>query len=300
LVCERPACACDEMQCHAISCFAESGCLVCICSVSWSFFPQTRAEALRVVIWVLVCWVLFPLGPLSLVMAITLPIAVWYAIRARSVVTVFLLLLNPLSLFFLSGVVDYAGGRPTLRGMGLPSPEYANIDRATRCRRSSGGCLIRGNEWISIVPHNLALRTMVFFFGPPSSAYDGPYPTREEAMAAVSAGGVPVSAEQFVSGALPTDTGDIRIDMQVMEKVGIHLFPLSGYGMGEAREGEQLHSVLWQGRCLILRWRRKQDADQEKDEVILLIDRRNSRPFAVYRVSGSSFMRRAAIDIFWR
>jgi hypothetical protein len=259
--------------------------------------------AWRVWIWVVVFWLIFLLGPLSLILVILLPIALWGAIRGRSVAAVALVgLANPLTFFFLSGVGDYVGGRPALRGMGLPGPEYANIDRATRCLRSSGGCLIRGNEWVSMVPHNSAVKVMVLFFGPPAGAYDGPYPTREEAMAAVSAGGVAVSAEQFVSGAIPTDAGEVRMDRDVAEKIGTHLFPLSGYGFGDAVEGEQLHAVLWQGRCLILRWRADSllEKDGEKQEVFVLVDQNNGRPFAVYLVAARHSIRRAAIDMFWR
>lgn len=251
----------------------------------------------------MVFWLIYLLGPLSLALVILLPTGLWGVIRGRSVAAVALVVLaNPLTFFFLNGVGDYIEGRPALRGMGLPGPEYANIDRATRCLRSSGGCLVRGNEWVSMVPHNAALRVMVHFFGPPAGAYDGPYPTREEARAAVSAGGVAVSAEQFVSGAIPTDAGEVRMDRAVAEKIGTHLFPLSGYGFGEAVDGEQLHAVLWQGRCLILRWREDPLLEKvgEQQEVFVLVDQYNGRPFAVYLAAARHSIRRAAINIFWR
>lgn len=252
--------------------------------------------------WVILSWVIFPLGPLSLAMAITLPLALCHAIRARSGAAVALVLANPLSFFFLQGVMDYAGGTPALRGMGLPGPEYANIDPATRCRRISGGCVIRGHEWASILPHNLALRTMVFLFGPPAGTYDGPYPTREEAMAAVSATGTLVSVQQFAAGTIPTAAGEVRMEHQVLEKISTHLFAFSGYGMGKEIEGEQLHAALWHGRCLIMRWRGSPDlaAEDGIPEVMVCVDARSGKPFAVHDIGKNSHLRRAAIAIFWR
>lgn len=251
--------------------------------------------------WVVLSWALLLLGPLSLAMVITLLLALRLAIRARSVVAVALALANPLSFFFLHGVVDYAGGKPAFRGKGLPGPEYANIDPATRCRRVSGGCVISGNEWAIILPHNLALHAMVFLFGPPAGSYDGPYPTREEAMAAVSAGGIPVSSRQFVMGTIPTAEGEVRMERQLMEKIGTHLFSLGGYGMGEELEGEQLHAALWQGRCLILHWRGSPEfeSDGEKPEVVVLVDKQSGIPFAIYDIGKRGHIRRAAISMFW-
>ncbi len=208
------------------------------------------------------------------------------------------LLANPLSFFFLRGIADYAGGRPALLGMGLPDAEHSNIDPETRCLRSSGGCVIRGNEWVVIMPHNAALRTMTFLWGPPADTYDGPYPTRVEAAAASKTGNL-ISPEEFRSGAIPTNASVIRLDPATAEKIGTLLFPFSQYVWGEEVEGEELHAALWQKRCLILRWR-VIDPREGADEVIVLIDIRNGRPFAVYRMAGDPHLRRAAISGFWR
>jgi hypothetical protein len=235
-------------------------------------------------------------------MLILIPLALWLAIRNRSVFALLLALLaNPLSFFFMRGIADYAGGRPALRGRGLPDAEYANIDPQTRCLRSSGGCVIRGNEWVVIMPHNAALRMVTFLLGPPADTYDGPYPTRFEA-AAASKAGVPVSVEEFRSGMIPTDEGRIRLNPADVEKIGSSFFLFSGFAMGEEVEGEKFQAALWKKRCLILHWRESPiDAPREEaDEIIVLIDIRNGRPFAVYRMAGDPPLRRAAISGFWR
>lgn len=255
-----------------------------------------------VLIPLVVSWVLFLLGPLSLVILILLPLALWRAVSNRSVVAILLVCLaNPLSFFFFRGMADYAGGKPALRGMGLPGPEHANIDPETRCRRLTGGCLVSGHEWVAIVPHNFALRTLAFLLGPPADTYDGPYPTREEAVAA-STPGSPVSAGEFVSGRIPTASGMISIDQDTMEKLGRFIFPFSGYASGDPLDGEQLYAALLRERCLVLRWREMSlpETTDETDEVVVLIDIRNSRPFAVYRIAGEPPLRRAAIGMFWK
>ena len=134
--------------------------------------------------------------------------------------------------------------------------------------------------------------------GPPWDTYDGPYPTRDQALEAVKARGVAVSGEMFLSGVIATDAGEVAMPRDVAEKIGTHLFALSGYGWGEQVEGEQLYATLWEGRCLVLRWTR--GVDDGRDEVLVLVDGRNARPFAVYVIELKWFIRRAAIDLFWR
>jgi hypothetical protein len=143
---------------------------------------------------------------------------------------------------------------------------------------------------------------MVMIFGPPAGTYDGPYPTREEAWAIVSADGTPVSAEQFSSGEIPYAGGECRIEPEVAGAIGRYLFPISGYSVGEAVEGEELHAALWKERCLILRWRESPEWTFGKDrqDVVVLLDVRKGRPFAVYASSRETPIRRAAIEMFWK
>jgi hypothetical protein len=253
----------------------------------------------------LACWIVFPLGPLSWIMPFLLIWALWRAVSCRAIVTIAVIsLANPLSFFFALGVKDYFSARPALHGMGLPGPEFGNLDRDTRCFHSTGGCVVSGDEWVHIVPHNLALRVATTVLGPPSGTYDGPYPTREEALAAFTPG-TRVSLAEFRSGAIPTDSGLVRIDPAVAEKIVRFLMPLSGYALGEQGElfeDEQLSAALWRKRCLILRWRLSGALliDGETAENVILIDVRTSKPFAVYQIQESGYLRRAAIGMFWR
>jgi len=51
---------------------------------------------------------------------------------------------------------------------------------------------------------------------------------------------------------------------------------------------------------LLALWRAAPELNDETAEAILLIDIRNSKPFAVYRNGGACPFRRVAIDIFRR
>ena len=136
---------------------------------------------------VVLCWVLSLLSILSWLILPLLGYAIFRASRRRAWLPMLLLLVsNPTGMWFLHGMADYAGGAPKLRYMGLPSMEFYNIDPKTRCFRRTGGCLVGGNEWVSNDFHNLGVGVLAAVFGAPSRSYDGPYPTKEEALSAVA------------------------------------------------------------------------------------------------------------------
>ena len=59
------------------------------------------------------------------------------------------LLMSPFGTLFpyhsAEGVWDYGKGTAVLRYMGLPGLEFWNLDRQTRCPKSTGGCLVGGH-----------------------------------------------------------------------------------------------------------------------------------------------------------
>lgn len=255
--------------------------------------------------WLLVAgWIVSPLGPLSFALPFLLLLAMWRAVCARApVVLGIICLLNPLSIFFARGVVDYCGGRPAFRGMGLPSYEAGNVDPETRCFHRSGGCVVSGEEWVHIAPHNLALHLLVLVLGPPSGTYDGPYPTREEAIAA-STSGTPVSRADFRSGKIQTQTKPVVLKQEMTTAIAEKLLGLSRYAFDDIEDGfkDQLFATIWRERCLILRWRDdpEQSNGSEIAELIILVDIHDSRPFAIHRISGSPLLQRNAIAWFWK
>lgn len=118
--------------------------------------------------------------------------AVWRAARrgrGRSVLGA--VLLSPfVAVSLLSagqGLLGYVTGTAVLKGKGLPGPGYTNLERTLRCRHGSGGCVVTGHEPFTILPNNLVLLALGAVFGSMPGAYDGPYPTEEEAFALVAA-----------------------------------------------------------------------------------------------------------------
>lgn len=125
-------------------------------------------------------WVLVGLTPVLVAGGV-----VFCLVRRAAPLALIPLCLNPLSAGFYSGVADYLGGAPQLERTGRG--EHAiqrNLDPKTRCYYRTSGKL-RGGEWARQGPHNAAVRLLVWGFGPARNAYDGPYPTRAEALEAM-------------------------------------------------------------------------------------------------------------------
>jgi len=259
---------------------------------------------LECIIVLLLCWITAILGPLSFLLPLLLIYGITRLLLTRALLMLSILLIaNPFCLGLVIGVSSYLKGQPYLLGMGLPGTEHANIDPATRCFRATGGCVIRGNEWVFQLPHNFAVRTMAMTMGPPSGSYDGPYPTREEASKAV-ADGEPVRTADFATGRVELPTGTIQLDSTIAEQILEHCIPNFWYSELLDEEDEQSHgrltATLWQDRCLILRWQGKLLMDEGSGEVVVLIDIETSRPFAIYELTPGAVRGRAVIGRFWR
>jgi hypothetical protein len=127
-------------------------------------------------------WVLVGLTPLLVAGGV-----VFCLVRRAAPLALIPLCLNPLSAGFYSGVADYLGGAPQLERTGRgEDPIHRNLDPGSRCYyRATGRCVPRGAEWARQGPHNAAVRLLVWVFGPARNAYDGPYPTRAEALEAM-------------------------------------------------------------------------------------------------------------------
>ena len=87
---------------------------------------------------------------------------------------------------FPGGIVDYSNGDACLRYSGLPGTRFHNLDPELRCGRSTYGCIVTGNEWVTQSPYNCALRLATACFGWMPNTYDGPYPTETEAVNAIA------------------------------------------------------------------------------------------------------------------
>lgn len=245
--------------------------------------PLLRRPAVRWLLVLAACWALALLGPLSWLMVPALCIAVGRASRRRAWVALALLVIcNPLSAVIGGGLVTYLGGAPALRSRDLTTLEASNLDRATRCFRR-GVCLVPGNAWLFIHTHNAAVRLMHRAFGTPSKSYDGPYPTRQEALAFM-ANALLTPVDEFHKGWFLADGDIIRLQPSVVEGLG-RLTGLKNDTITPVR------ARVYQGRCVIVRMSRVANpanpADGLDADFIVLIDKRHPRPFAFYQLTGA-------------
>jgi hypothetical protein len=224
---------------------------------------------------ILAAWAAAMAGPASLLL---LPILggglVYFVVRRRFVDAVAFVCLSPLAVMFTLGVIDYAHGRAKLRSMGLPGTESHNLDRQLRCGRSTGGCLVGGHEWAWLRPYNLAIRTMTACFGCMRGAYTGPYPTKDEALAALENAAVLPPAD-LAACRFSVGGRTIQLDEDVATLVHLQIPDIA--------PPQPITAALWQEDCLILRIPTPSWHEPDKPSaVIVLIACEKGRPFAYY------------------
>lgn len=246
----------------------------------------TRERTAMAAVYILIfSWIAAFLGPLSFVIPILILIGIPLLCWKRAFrPLVWLLLLNPLTVAFGFGVASYLQGAPHLRYMGLMSIEFYNVDPDTRCFRSTGGCVVESNEWVRDVPHNFALATLTTIFGPASRCYDGPYPSKEEAMQAVETA-EPTPLDVFVGGNVMAEGKAVDLAAPMVAKIleGSAFLALQPGHDDDVRT--EITAATFHDRCLVLRIRRG-EADDEPEapggDVLILFDMKNKRPFAYY------------------
>ena len=246
---------------------------------------QRRKAAIKPLV---LSWASLLLGPLSLVL---LPILLWgigrcLARRAGGPLLA-LLLLSPLGVSFAAGVLDYLGGSPTCRVTG-GLRRFTNPDRITRCT-TTGGCIGWGHEWALEMPHNLGVYLMAVTFGPPRHAYDGPYPTEEEALQLV-APAAPTPTEVVLSGKVQVNGQEILLGQQALSRLLAHSWYYQAEMDGQPLPELRVRATLHEGRCLIVGLnatvpRTDNTPGTYTRTILLLVDARNQKPFAFYQPS---------------
>jgi hypothetical protein len=97
----------------------------------------------------------------------------WYliALSAWTVIPIF---------NFFTGTKDYFIGHASLEFVGLPGPEFYNLDKDYRLRTSSSGCLVTGFEPLTQWPNNSAVKLWTNLLGYQTGVYHGVYPDKNE------------------------------------------------------------------------------------------------------------------------
>ena len=238
---------------------------------------------LRLLLLLAVCWALALLGPLSYLVIVAVPLVLWRAwCRRARWILVLAAVLNPVSGFFLAGVAAYVGGAPVLNSPNLPDMESYNPDSANRCSRNIGTCPVKGSEWLTLHTSNAAVRLMCDVFGPPAQAYNGPYPSKDEALA-LMAKSLLSPVDEFLQGRVLADGKMVKLRPPVASA-------LAGLVGLEDDASTPVHASIYRDRCVILRLSRcSGTAADFRSDILVLIDRSNQRPFAYYRIAGGSF-----------
>jgi len=231
------------------------------------------------------CWAVAFLGPFSLLVVPAVLIALWRAwCRRTRVALVLLLVLNPVSGFFIAGVATYVNGAPVLHFRHLSDLESYNPDPSDRCPRGPGSCRINGSDWLTIHTTNAGVLLMCRCFGPPALAYNGPYPSKAEALATLPET-LLSPVDQFLKGRVLADGKMVKLQPAVVRA-------LAGFFGLENDDTTPIHARLYHNRCLILRFSRRTDPSATAEifgtDVLVLVDRSNQRPFAFYQISGIS------------
>jgi hypothetical protein len=98
------------------------------------------------------------------------------------------LVLVPVVWSSLEATHGYLTGTATIRYAGYPGPPGFNLDPRSRIPLQPRGCTLGpARQLLTLAPNNLTLELLVAAFGPMRGTYHGPYPTFEEASAAVRA-----------------------------------------------------------------------------------------------------------------
>ena len=250
--------------------------------------PTRRRRAVGIALAAVVAsWVFGLLGPLSILVPI-LPLAL--ILLRRPWAAGVCLLLSPIGVGFASGAIGYCTGRAYLWGAGLPGTGFYNLDPELRCGRATSGCIVSGNEWLTHGPNNLAVRTLTRWFGPERNTYRGPYPSAEQATAAV-ADGTEVSIAELRTDAFRVGKAMAHLDAGVGEgllrSAGATYDPIwSAADLALVqKELGPIRAVLWKDSCLIIRIPVGTADEQQggpQPACVAVCDLAKGRPFAYY------------------
>jgi hypothetical protein len=124
------------------------------------------------------------------------------------------ILLTPIAVAlggFSSGVVGYLTGTARLQYMGMPGPDFWNVDPQSGATPTTGGCIVWGHEFLTQIPNNAAVKVLASVFGQMPFSYDGPYPSLDEALALVANGHNRVSDDDLRHGHIVVGQRDYAV-----------------------------------------------------------------------------------------
>ena len=154
--------------------------------------------------------------------------------------------------------------------------------------------MVRGGEWVWLVPHNIGLRVMLAILGKPRSVYNGPYPSKEETLTLLS-NVVPTRPDQFSRGEVLAG-GKTNIVGRAKAEALLSDLADTDFEFDSELIQSTVGSAVYQGRCLVIRitttdlmlkqdpnpfWRQRATTDG-----CMLFDLQSMRAFARYIYEG--------------
>jgi len=245
----------------------------------WGAPESERVNVTLVVGTIVACWVLAVLGPLSFLFPLLAVGVILHLLSKRQMIAAgSIVAFSPCMLAVCLAGFSYANGTATLMGMGYPGQGFFNIDPASRCLRSTGGCCVSGNEWVFMLPNNVTVKALSATLGPMPGTYRGVYPTEAEAKQAIQRG-TKISETELRSGFLAIKGHVVKLD----EGVGARLLDSLHYDLLFESARPPITATVYDNDCLILRIPVVQDWDSKTPSAaIALISTEKGRPFAYY------------------
>jgi hypothetical protein len=192
--------------------------------------------------------------------------------------------LLPTTVAFLEGIVDYTTGKARLQYSGLPGTKFYNLDPHLRCRRATYGCVVYGNEWLSQAPYNGAVRLLIATVGFMPGTYTGPYPTEEEAFAAVD-NATPIFAGDLSEDRVIVGKEEVRLDKGVgSQLLAKSFFPVEADNILPGKTMPTIRATIWHEECVLLRIPFAPLNDESDSAMVVVLSRRHGRPFAYYGI----------------
>ena len=212
----------------------------------------------------------------------------------RSLWPLTVIVLSPFVVNFAFGAAEWFRDRPQFCYMGLPRPEFFNLDSETRCYKSTRGDLIHGGEWVADEPHNAGLDLMLHIFGRARRSYQGPYPTKSEAVALTESapGSDPKSFEE---GSITANGKKINLGTNFAERLQSDLGASWTFLTADPEHDyRRVNTAVVSNECLLIRLRFEVPSNDRDTfdlgpcDGIMLIDLNTMRPFAQYVLKGDA------------
>ena len=168
-----------------------------------------------------------------------------------------------------------------------PDPSLVgSIHPVYRCEQIAGGWWITENKWATESVYNVVLMGLIRVFGPMPGSYIGPFPSKDESIAAGKLG-QPCSPENLVMNRV--DVGDLHV--QLDHDVGLALLGYTSWWLGLLdkntwREIEEyqgpIRAAMCRG-CLIVRFPDPDSYTRNRPVAyVFVVDPERGRPLVCY------------------